>query len=312
MNSPHIPVLLDAVLNTLVPAGRKIGRVVDGTLGAGGHARALLEAGVESVLGLDVDPAALVVARQNLESFGERARIIHASYADMPRLAAQFEWDRAGVDGILLDLGVSSMQLDTAERGFSFMRDGPLDMRFDSSSDRPTAAELVNYWDEQELGDIFFRYGEERHSRQLARVIVQNRPFETTQQLAAVIEQASRRSKSRTDKRAIHPATRIFQALRIAVNDELGILEQVLPAAIQLLRSGGRLAVISFHSLEDRIVKQVFKDASTAIISPPGMVLEEKAAVVRMVTRKPIMADVNEMAQNPRSRSAKLRVVEKI
>lgn len=309
-HSAHTPVLLDEVVAVLIPEGRQIGRVIDGTLGAGGHTRALVEAGAKYVLGLDVDLQALEIARQNLADLGERVRIVYGSYVEMTQHAADTGWVAGTVDGILLDLGVSSMQLDTAERGFAFMREGPLDMRFDPGGNFPPAAELVNFWDEAALSDIFYRYGEERYSRQLARVIVQNRPFETTRQLAEAIEQASRRNPSK--KGDIHPATRIFQALRIAVNDELGTLERALPQALGLLRSGGRLAVISFHSLEDRIVKQFFKNASTEVVSPPGMMLEEKAATVRLITRKPIVAGETEITRNARSRSAKLRVVEKL
>lgn len=300
--TPHIPVLLDEILTALLPAER----IIDGTLGAAGHTRALLDGGAKSVLGLDRDPDALKIARESLADYGERAHIVHASYAEMRDASAKIGWN--AVDGILLDLGVSSMQLDRPERGFAFMQEGPLDMRFDPTSTQPPAAELVNYWDADELADIFYKYGEERHSRKLASEIIKHRPYETTSQLAAVIEDATPYAR----RERIHPATRVFQALRIAVNDELGTLERVLPEAIDLLKSGGKLAVISFHSLEDRIVKHYFKDASTEIISPPGMVLEEKEASVKLVKRKPIVATEEEIARNPRSRSAKLRVVEKL
>ena len=305
----HIPVLLDAVLTGLCPPYAPPARVIDGTLGAGGHTRALLEAGAREVLGFDLDPAALEIARQTLLPYGDRAHLVHASYTQMKEEAARHGWDN--VDAILLDVGVSSMQLDRPERGFSFMRDGALDMRFDPSGNNPSAAEVVNLWSESDLADIFFTYGEERNSRRLARAIVKNRPYQTTTQLAAVIEQNAPREKRRDGKR-IHPATRIFQALRIVVNDELGMIERVLPSAIELLKPGGRLAIISFHSLEDRIVKQTFKEASEEIISPPGMQLAEKKAIVRQITRKPIEATDAEIVQNPRSRSAKLRIVEKL
>jgi 16S rRNA (cytosine1402-N4)-methyltransferase len=305
----HLPVLLDEVLAALLPTDHPTPeRIIDGTLGAGGHTGALLHAGVKQVMGFDLDPQALTLARANLAVYGERAIIIHASYAEMRPYADQQGWSE-GVDGILLDLGVSSMQLDTAERGFAFMKDGPLDMRFDRTGLRASAADLVNYADTDELADLFYEYGEEREGRRLARAVVAGRPYTTTRQLADVLEKAMPR---RHGVKAPHPATRVFQALRIAVNDELNIVETVLPVAIDLLRPGGRLAVISFHSLEDRIVKQTFKDAALEIISPPGMVLEEKRAVVRLITRKPIEATAAEIAQNPRSRSAKLRVVEKI
>lgn len=301
---PHLPVLLDDVLHALQPDSAHVRHMIDGTLGAGGHTLALVNAGAESVLGLDVDPDALALARTALEPVADRVVIRQASYRDMASVAQSIGWQ--GVDGILLDLGVSSMQLDRAARGFAFMQDGPLDMRFNPTGDRPPASEIINYWDEGELTAIFFKYGEERHSRRIARAIVQQRPFETTRQLAAVIAQAVPKGKQ-----TIHPATRVFQALRIAVNDELATIEATLPDAIDLLNPGGRLAVISFHSLEDRIVKQVFKEASTEIVSPPGMMLEEKVATIRLVTRKPIVASDEEIARNPRSRSAKLRVAEK-
>jgi 16S rRNA (cytosine1402-N4)-methyltransferase len=306
---PHLSVLLQPVLDGLMPDGRPPQRVIDGTLGAGGHAAALLEAGVGELLGLDLDPSALALTRERLSPYGDRAHCVHASYLDMQKEAANLGWGQ--VDAILLDLGVSSMQLDRAERGFAFMQDGPLDMRFDPTSETPPASDVVNTWDETDLADIFFRYGEEKFSRRIARALVAGRPYETTRQLADAVAAAVPREK-RTKGKPIHPATRVFQALRIAVNDELRVVERALPIAIRLLAPGGRLAVISFHSLEDRIVKQTFRDAAEEIVSPPGMMLEEKRAVVRLVTRKPIEADEAEIARNPRSRSAKLRIVEKL
>jgi 16S rRNA (cytosine1402-N4)-methyltransferase len=300
----HISVLLEPILEYLLPAKR----IIDGTLGAGGHTAALLQKGAGEVLGLDLDPMALGIARDILAPFGERAHIVHASYATMIQQAHELGWE--GVDGILLDLGVSSMQLDMAERGFAFMQDGPLDMRFDPSSGRPSAADIVNTWDEAELADLFYKYGEEPHGRKVARVVTAGRPYQTTRELAAEIERAIPRRKG--DK--IHPATRAFQALRIAVNDELGVVERALPDAISLLKPGGRLAVISFHSLEDRIVKQTFKLESTDCICPPEVpvcVCGHHARVTSL-TKKPIIADDAEIARNPRSRSAKLRIVEKL
>lgn len=313
----HIPVLLTAVLEALLPDGKPIQRCVDGTVGAAGHSKALLDAGVETVLGFDRDPQALVLARETLLPYGDRAQLIHASYTAMAQTAAQIGWDC--VDAILLDLGVSSMQLDTPARGFAFRHEGPLDMRFDPTRGGLTAEEIVNHWEQAELADLFYNYGEEQQSRRIAAAVVQGRPYETTQELAAVIEQAAPRPTGKARRLAggaagIHPATRVFQALRIAVNDELQVIEQTLPVAIDLLRSGGRLAVISFHSLEDRIVKTAFKHASTDCICPPEVPLCvcNHHASVRLVTRKPIEADAEESAQNPRSRSAKLRVVEKL
>lgn len=300
----HVPVLLQPVLDALLPAER----LIDGTLGAGGHTGAMLAAGAAEVLGLDADASALALARRNLAQWGERVHFAHSSYVDMQAAAHQIGWTH--VDGILLDLGLSSMQLDQPERGFAFRYDAPLDMRFNPDGDRPTAAELVNYLDAEELADIFYQYGEERHSRRIASAIVRQRPIHTTRALAELVAQVAPRHKS--DK--IHPATRIFQALRIAVNDELATLEQSLPIAIDLLRPGGRLAVISFHSLEDRIVKQTFKLASTDCICPPEVpvCICDHEATVRLVNRKPVEADAAEVAGNPRSRSAKLRVVEKL
>jgi 16S rRNA (cytosine1402-N4)-methyltransferase len=251
---------------------------------------------------------ALDIARTNLAAFGERAHLVHASYADMTVEARRLGWD--AVDGILLDLGVSSMQLNVAERGFAFMREGPLDMRFDPTGSRTTAADIVNLWDEAELADLLYKYGEEPQGRRVARAVVAGRPYATTTELAGTIERAIPRRRG--DK--IHPATRAFQALRIAVNDELGVIERVLPESIDRLRPGGRLAVISFHSLEDRIVKSAFKLASTDCICPPKTpicICGHKASV-KLLTRKPIMAQEEETARNPRSRSAKLRVVEKL
>jgi 16S rRNA (cytosine1402-N4)-methyltransferase len=303
----HIPVLLNEVLDALHPS--ECARVIDGTLGAGGHTRALLESGAREVLSFDLDLMALKIARENLAAFGERAHLVHASYGEMAEEAAALGWDT--VDAILLDLGISSMQVDTPERGFSFRHDAPLDMRFNPDSERPTAAELLNTLAESELADIFFHYGEETQSRRVAREVVKHRPYTTTAGFAAVVESALPRPKG---KHSIHPATRIFQAMRIAVNDELNTVERVLPIAIDLLKSGGRLAVISFHSLEDRIVKDAFKLASTDCICPPKLpmcVCGHKASVT-LINRKPIEASANEVANNPRSRSAKLRVVEKL
>jgi len=303
-------VLLEAVIEGLRVAVHPAGRFVDGTLGAGGHAAAILSAAPEArLLGLDRDPAALALARQRLGSFGARVTIWHASYEQIPQLVPAWLGEETGVDGILLDLGMSSMQVDDPARGFALLRDGPLDMRFDPSSGGITAAEIVNTWDADDLADLLFRYGEERHSRRIAQAIVRARPLHTTRQLAEVVASAQPGPRQK-----IHPATRTFQALRIAVNDELGALERTLPAAIGLLRTGGRLAVISFHSLEDRIVKQTFKEEAAGCLCPPRQPVCTcgHVARVRIVTRKPIRPTEAEMAANPRSRSARLRVVERI
>jgi 16S rRNA (cytosine1402-N4)-methyltransferase len=216
------------------------------------------------------------------------------------------QWDY--VDGIVLDLGASSMQFDNAERGFSFMQDGPLDMRFGPSTFQ-SAEDIVNTFDEKDLADLIFRYGEDRDSRKIARAIVMNRPLRTTRELVAVIEKASPRRGDR-----VHPATQTFQALRIAVNEELASVESVLPQAVASLKRGGRLAVISFHSLEDRIVKDFFREQGKDLINPPYEKIHEveRKAVLKLINKKPIMPSDEEIKENPRSRSAKLRVVEKL
>ncbi len=256
------------------------------------------------MLAFDLDPQAIEIARARLAPFGKRVHIVQASYVEMAESAASLGWD--GADGIVLDLGVSSMQLDTAERGFSFLQDAPLDMRFAPNAPL-SAADLVNFLPESELADILFRYGEERQSRRIARAIAQNRPLATTRQLADLV------LKTISKKERIHPATRTFQALRIAVNGELDAVESVLPIAIGLLRPGGRLAVISFHSLEDRIVKETFRRESTDCLCPPRQPVCTcgHRASVKQISRKPIEASEAEIQENSRARSAKLRVVEK-
>ncbi len=304
--TPHDPVLYHEVLQALQP--RDGGRYVDGTLGAGGHAWGILDASSPGglLLGLDLDPQALALAREKLASFGERAVLRQASYLTLKEQLDARGWD--SVDGILLDLGISSMQVDTPERGFSFRQDGPLDMRFDPAAPT-TAADLVNRLPESELADLIYRYGEERRSRRIARAIVKARPIEGTRHLAEVVRRAIGGGKGR-----IHPATRTFQALRIAVNRELDAVEQVLPLAVEVLAPGGRLAVISFHSLEDRLVKTYFRQESRDCLCPPEqpVCICGHAARLRAVTRKAIQASEAEVAANPRARSARLRVAEKI
>jgi 16S rRNA (cytosine1402-N4)-methyltransferase len=305
MSLPHEPVLYHEIIHALRP--KTTGRYVDGTLGAGGHAAGLLavsEPGGQ-LLGLDVDPQALDLARQNLAPFGERACLKRASYTNLPDQLASIGWK--SVDGILLDLGASSMQFDTPERGFSFLADGPLDMRFDPSNPL-TAAEIVNSWPEDDLADVLFRYGEERASRRIARAILQARPVNGTLRLATIIEKALGRRGPH------HPATQTFQALRIAVNGELESLERTLPLAVQALRAGGRLAIISFHSLEDRRVKEFFRRESRDCICPPPQPVctcGHKASLVE-ISRRPITPAEEEINRNSRARSAKLRVAEKI
>jgi 16S rRNA (cytosine1402-N4)-methyltransferase len=280
---------------------------VDGTLGAGGHAAGLLAESEPAgqLLGLDVDPQALDLARQKLVPFGERAHLKKAPYTSLLEQLAALGW--GSVDGILLDLGASSMQFDSPERGFSFLADGPLDMRFDPSNPL-TAAEIVNTWPEVELVDILFRYGEEPAARRIARAIVRARPVGGTRELAAVIEKALGRRGPH------HPATQTFQALRIAVNGELEAVEKVLPMAVQALGQGRRLAVISFHSLEDRLVKEYFRQESKDCLCPPRQPVctcGHKASI-KEITRRPIMPSEQETNRNPRARSAKLRVAEKL
>lgn len=300
----HIPVLFDEVLMLLQPQPN--GRYIDGTVGAGGHTAGLLQKSAPSgrVLVFDKDAEAIAFAQKQLKSFGDRVTYVHASYAEMGSLAPAHDF--AQVDGILLDLGLSSRQLDDAQRGFSFMKEGPLDMRFDTSQGE-TAADLINNLEEAALADIFWRYGEEKSSRKIARMIVAERPFTTTTQLAEKIAETVRR-RSR-----IHPATQTFQALRIAVNRELETVETGVMAALELLRLNGRLAVISFHSLEDRFVKQTFRRLSQDCICPPDQPVCTCGGVAkfRLITRKAVQASAEEIAQNSRSRSARLRVIEK-
>lgn len=304
----HISVLLAPVVALLAPQSGAV--IIDGTVGAGGHAAALLEAAGPDgrLLGIDQDMSALALARARLAPFGTRVHLAHACFDRMAELAAEAGIEAA--DAILLDLGVSSMHLDDPARGFSFLRDGPLDMRMNPDGVGPSAEEIVNTWSESELADLIFRYGEDRLARSIARRIVQARPLASTLALAQVIEAAVPMRL----REKIHPATRTFQALRIAVNDELGALERVLPQAIGLLKPGGRLGVISFHSLEDRIVKQVFRDESTDCLCPPEQPVCTcgHRASLRLITRKPVTAEAAEVALNPRSRSAKLRVAEKV
>ena len=284
------------------------GLYVDGTLGAGGHAWGILQASQPDgqLLGMDVDPQALEIASEKLAEYGNRAIIVHASYRTLKKQIAILGWQQ--VDGILLDLGLSSMQLDIRERGFSFQNEAPLDMRFDPEG-KMSADDLVNHLDEVELADLIFRYGEEHRSRQVARSIVKARPIQTTTQLAKVVAGATSGGKS-----GIHPATRTFQALRIAVNGELDALEEVLPQTIEVLVKKGRLAIISFHSLEDRMVKQFMRKECRDCICPPRQPVCTcgHQATLREITTKLIRPQEDEVRNNPRSRSARLRIAERI
>ena len=304
-DSPHRPVLYKEIIHALQP--HTGGRYVDGTLGAGGHARGIMEASAPDgqLLGLDVDPQALAIARRNLAPYEGRIHLAQASYTSLSTQLGRLGWD--AVDGIVLDLGASSMQFDTPERGFSFLQDAPLDMRFGPHSPR-TAADLVNKYSERELADLIYQYGEEQGSRKIARAIVKARPIHTTRELVAVIESVSPRRGDR-----VHPATRTFQALRIAVNEELASIKEVLPQGVAALKPEGRLAVIAFHSLEDRIVKDFFREQSKDRVNPPyeRIYEEERKATLKEVNRKPIVPSDEETQNNPRARSAKLRIAEK-
>lgn len=307
----HTSVLAAEVLELLSP--RDQGIYVDGTLGGAGHASAVLEAapGV-TLIGIDRDPAALEAASARLAPFGERARLVHGAYADLPRVLADLGIAR--VDGILLDLGVSSPQLDHAERGFSFSRPGPLDMRMDPTRGR-TALELIQDLPQDELGALIRDLGEERHGKKIARLIkeaLHEDRIATTTDLAAIVAQAIPTHEQRRSK--IHPATRTFQALRIAVNAELDQLERLLAVFPDLLAPGGRCAIISFHSLEDRLVKNRFRDLAWSSSLPPQLAAQEGERawpVVELVTRKAVFATDEEVARNPRARSARLRVCER-
>jgi 16S rRNA (cytosine1402-N4)-methyltransferase len=302
----HLPVLYNEIIHAMQP--HREGLYIDGTLGAGGHAWGILQASNPDglLLGLDVDPQALSLAREKLAEFGERAILVRASYSNLLQQMAILAWRQ--VDGILLDLGLSSMQLDTQARGFSFQTEAPLDMRFDPDG-KVCAADLVNNLDEIELAELLYRYGEERRSRQVARAIVNARAIQTTTQLAQVVAGATSGGKS-----GIHPATRTFQALRIAVNGELEALEEVLPQTLTALTPGGRLAVISFHSLEDRMVKQFMRMESKDCICPPRQPVCTcgHKATLRDLTVKPVRPQEEEIKNNPRARSARLRIAERI
>ena len=302
--SPHISVLYQEVLHTLNIQSGKL--YADLTLGAGGHAKGILEACAPDgkLIGLDVDPHALNIAKEILKPFGDRATIFQASYLTLEDQLDKLGWE--ALDGITLDLGASSMQFDTPERGFSFSQEGPLDMRFDPTKEL-TAGIIINEWEEKQIAEILFKYGEERMSRKIAKEIVAKRPINSTKELAELIK-----SVIGFTKQKIHPATRSFQALRIRVNDELGAVEEILKIAIKNLAPSGRLAVISFHSLEDRIVKNIFRENSKALrdaMDPMNRIIREP--ITKLITKKPIIAQPSEIMENPRSRSAKLRVVEK-
>jgi 16S rRNA (cytosine1402-N4)-methyltransferase len=277
-------------------------------VGAGGHAAGILEASGPDgeLLGLDRDPAALTRARARLARFSERAHLVHRSFAEMHLAAAALHWTT--VSGVLLDLGLSSLQVDDPARGFAFRFEGPLDMRFDPTQPT-TASDLVNGLSETDLADLLWRFGEEPRARQVARRIVTARPLATTTELAQTVGSVTQRGRSR-----IHPATRVFQALRIAVNGELDALQEGLRQALGLLAPGGRIVVIAFHSLEDRIVKEYFRRESRDCLCPPGQPVCTcgHRAALRILTRKPVRPEEGEVQANPRARSARLRVAERL
>ncbi len=292
LSPTHVPVLLKEAIDFLNV--RRGGTYIDATVGLGGHSYEIAKrlGAPGHLIGLDKDPAALERARANLtgEDF-PKVTLLQCSFAEVGK-----RFGRNSTDGLLADIGVSSLQLDDAARGFSFQADGPLDMRMDPRSER-TAEQVVNHLDERELADVIYEFGEERRSRRIARAIVRSRPIRSTAHLADVISAAARPMNS--ESRRIHPATRTFQALRIFVNRELDDLRALLAAAPRILKPGGRVVVISFHSLEDRIVKDAFREAA-------------KQGSLSVLTRKPLRATEEESDRNPRARSAKLRAAEKV
>lgn len=310
-DSPHYPVMLNEVLEYLSPRSGKI--YVDGTFGAGGYSRAILESCDCTVLAIDRDESAFEVAEELKKEFPKRFVFMSGCFGDVEALLGGVGYTQ--VDGLVLDLGVSSMQLDQAERGFSFRFDGPLDMRMGQQSSDRSAADLVNNLDEKELANIIYKYGEERHSRRIAKAIVvrrAERPFENTIDLADLVRDVLPFSK----KDKIDPATRTFQALRIAVNDELGELERALSVCENILSEDGRLLIVTFHSLEDRIVKNDFKAKAgldkTVSRYEPIIMDAPKVPDFSLLSKKAILASDREISENSRSRSAKLRAIEKI
>ncbi|ABK19134.1 16S rRNA (cytosine(1402)-N(4))-methyltransferase RsmH [Syntrophobacter fumaroxidans] len=306
----HIPVMLEQALELL--ACRRGGVYVDGTVGGGGYSEAILRASAPDgiLLGVDWDAEAIGRAAGRLSAYGRRAILTKAGFAELPEVLPRHGF--AQVDGIVLDLGVSAFQIDDAARGFSFTKDGPLDMRMDPGLPQ-TAADMVNTLPEKDLADLIFRLGEERWSRRIARAVVERRrerPFQRTLELADTVAATVPATR---DSRRIHPATRTFLALRLAVNQELESLERFLSGALDLLKTGGRLCVVSFHSLEDRMVKGQFKEWAKSCRCPREAVLCrcEGRPLVRLLTRKAVRPDEREKERNPRSRSARLRAVEK-
>jgi 16S rRNA (cytosine1402-N4)-methyltransferase len=313
MSTPsHVPVLLDRVVALLQPALDHDGAVlVDATLGLGGHSEALLtRCGLARVVGIDRDPEALRLAGERLASYGDRFTGVHGTYDEIPDVLAGLGLEHA--DGVLFDLGVSSMQLDVTDRGFAYREDAPLDMRMDPTSG-PTAADVLNTYPQGELTRVLREYGEERFAPRISAAIVRERerePFATSARLVALLYEQIPAPARRTGG---HPAKRTFQALRMEVNDELGTLRRAVPAAIDALAVGGRVVVESYHSLEDRLVKQAFA-AATRVDVPPDLpvVPEDRQPALRLVTRGAERAGEDEIAQNPRAASVRLRAVERV
>lgn len=303
--TPHIPVLLNEVVESIAPKGG--GVYVDGTFGAGGYTRAVLDAADCTVYAIDRDPDAIREGQKLVDAYKGRLHLLHGTFGEMAELVRGEGVDF--VDGVMLDIGVSSMQIDRAERGFSFQKDGALDMRM--SQNGLSAADVLNTFGEREIADIIYKYGEERFSRRIAAAVVEQRktaPFKTTLEFADLIRRTVPHKREDID-----PATRSFQALRIYVNDELGQLESGLSAAHDLLKAGGRMAIVSFHSLEDRIVKTFMQEKSGKTANPSRYmpVVEKQAATLKTITKKPILTTESETKFNPRARSARLRVAEK-
>lgn len=303
--TPHIPVLLNEVVESIVP--KDGGVYVDGTFGAGGYTRAVLDAADCTVYAIDRDPDAIREGQKLVDAYKGRLHLLHGTFGEMAELVRGEGVDF--VDGVMLDIGVSSMQIDRAERGFSFQKDGALDMRM--SQNGLSAADVLNTFGERDIADIIYKYGEERFSRRIAAAVVEQRktaPFKTTLEFADLIRRTVPHKREDID-----PATRSFQALRIYVNDELGQLESGLSAAHDLLKAGGRMAIVSFHSLEDRIVKTFMQEKSGKTANPSRYmpVVEKQAATLKTITKKPILPTESETKFNPRARSARLRVAEK-
>lgn len=303
---PHKSVLYQEIIDGLQLSENN--KYVDGTLGAGGHSKGILEKlnGNCEIIAFEIDPVAIKIAKNRLSAFEKNISIVNQSYTKLKDVLLDYKWD--STNGIVFDFGASSMQFDDPRKGFSFRKDGPLDMRFNPSSPL-TAADILNNWQEKEIANLIFKYGEDKNSRIIAKAIVAQRPIETTKQLTKIIEEVVYTNH----KTRIHPATLTFQALRIAVNQELSSIAEVLPQAIDVLSSGGRIAAISFHSLEDRIVKNVFRDNSKdQYESEHPMAKIVQKANVKLITKKPIIPTEEEVIKNPRARSAKLRIVEKL